>query len=194
MKKIFIDNKEYREYNKNYYISGMGEVYSLKSHKILKPLLNKARGKEYLYVDIYENGIKKHKKIHRLVYQTWIDKLNEDEQVNHKDDNSLNNNYHNLYKGTQKQNIEDCKKNNNRIGYLYKLILFDKKNNNKIIFCPAKKFIEYSGQNSNNGSIKKFFNKNWFKERYEIIEYKRIKNKNEYESVTTKGDECSPVE
>lgn len=194
MKKIFIDNKEYREYNKNYYVSGIGEVYSLKSHKILKPLLNKTRGKEYLYVDIYENGVKKHKKIHRLVYQTWIDKLNEDEQVNHKDDNSLNNNYYNLYKGTQKQNIEDCKKNNNRIGYLYKLILFDKKNNNKIIFCPAKKFIEYSGQNSNNGSIKKFFNKNWFKERYEIIEYKRIKNKNEYESVTTKGDECSPVE
>lgn len=83
MKKIFIDNKEYREYNKNYYVSEIGEVYSLKSRKILKPLLNKARGKEYLYVDIYENGIKKHKKIHRLVYQTWIDKLNEDEQVNH---------------------------------------------------------------------------------------------------------------
>ena len=56
MNKIYINNKEFRKYNDTYYISSNGEVYSLYSKKIIKPLKNKARGKEYLYVDIYENG------------------------------------------------------------------------------------------------------------------------------------------
>ena len=194
MNKIYINNKEFRKYNDTYYISSNGEVYSLYSKKIIKPLKNKARGKEYLYVDIYENGKQKHKKIHRLVYQTWIGALKEFEQVNHKDDNSLNNDYKNLYKGSQKENIKDCKENNRRVGCVYQLILFDKEKNKTISFCPANKFIEYSGHSSSNGSIKKFFDKKWFNNRYEIIKFKKIKNLNEYESVTTMGDECNPVE
>lgn len=62
-----------------------------------------------------------------------------------------------------------------------------------MLFCPAYNFIEYYGHTSKNNGIKKFFNKKWFQSRYEVLEYKNIKDLSEYQSVTTMGDECSPV-
>ena len=132
--------------------------------------------------------------VHRMVYETWKRLLKDGEQVNHKDDNQLNNNINNLYVGTQKENIHDCIRNGNRVGHVFYLTLFDKKENSIITFCPANKFIEYSGHTNKSGSLNKFFSKNWFKKRYEILDYKLIKNIEEFEGVTTMGDECSPVE
>ena len=66
--------------------------------------------------------------------------------------------------------------------------------NNTISFCPAKNFIKYSGHSCANGSLKRMFSRNWFKIRYEILEYKKINNLEELKGVTTMGDECSPVE
>ena len=177
---IIKNEKIYKKYDNNYYVSEYGDVYSLYSHKCLKHNIDLDG---YHRVDIHS----KHVKIHKLVYLTWIGEIKDGEQINHKDDNKDNNHYTNLYKGTQKQNIQDCIANNHRQGNLWYLTLYDKEKKKVLTFCPAYKFIEYSGHPCNNKSVKRMFNKKWFKKKYEIIDYKK-------KSVTTMGDECSPVE
>ena len=103
MESIIINKKIFKPYDKMYYISEDGEVYSLYSKKILEQAIDKDG---YPRVDIHS----KHIKIHKLVYLTWIGEIPQGLQINHKDDNKMNNHYSNLYVGTQKQNISDCKK------------------------------------------------------------------------------------
>lgn len=196
MDSIIFNRKEFRQYprNKNYYVSKDGEVYSAFSKKTIKLLKRGNGNKIYHAVDVFISGKQRHMMVHRMVYETWKRLLKDGEQVNHKDDNQLNNNINNLYVGTQKENIRDCIKNGNRVGHVYYLTIFDKKENKVITFCPASKFIEYSGHTNKSGNLNKFFSKNWFKKRYEILDYKLIKNIEEFEGVTTMGDECSPVE
>lgn len=193
---LIIDGKEFKQIpiNKNYYISRYGDVYSQHCQNVIKGEMFTNKGKAYRRVNINMNGKVKHFLVHRLVYMTWVGNIEENEQINHKDDDSLNNNYLNLYKGTQKENIQDCINNKNRVGNVFYLTIYDKKINKTITFCPASNFIKYCGHSNKSGCLNKFFNKQWFKKRYEIIEFKKINNLQEYRSATTKGDECSPVE
>ena len=168
MKEIIIDNKILKQYDDNYFISEYGEVYSLYSKKFLKHQID-CDG--YHRVDIHS----KHIKVHKLVYITWIGNIKREEQINHKDDNKNNNHYSNLYAGSQKENIQDCIKNNHRIGNIHYLTIYDKKENKILTFCPASEFIQYSGHSCVNGSVKRMFTRNWFKTRYEIIDYNKGK-------------------
>ena len=168
MKEIIIDNKILKQYDDNYFISEYGEVYSLYSKKFLKHQID-CDG--YHRVDIHS----KHIKVHKLVYITWIGNIKREEQINHKDDNKNNNHYSNLYAGSQKENIQDCIKNNHRIGNIHYLTVYDKKENKILTFCPASEFIQYSGHSCANGSVKRMFTRNWFKTRYEIIDYNKGK-------------------
>ena len=168
MKEIIIDNKILKQYDDNYFISEYGEVYSLYSKKFLKHQID-CDG--YHRVDIHS----KHIKVHKLVYITWIGNIKREEQINHKDDNKNNNHYSNLYAGSQKENIQDCIKNNHRIGNIHYLTIYDKKENKVLTFCPASEFIQYSGHSCANGSVKRMFTRNWFKTRYEIIDYNKGK-------------------
>lgn len=180
MDKIIINEKVFKKYDETYYVSEDGDVYSLYSKKCLKHSIDKDG---YHRVDIHS----KHIKIHKLVYLTWIGEIDDGKQINHKDDDKNNNHYSNLYIGTQKQNIQDCIKNNHRQGNIWYLTIYDKQTKNVITFCPASDFIAYSKHSCTNKSVKRMFGRNWFKKRYEIIDYKK-------KSVTTMGDECSPVE
>jgi len=186
MNKI-INNIEFKQcpINPIYYVSKDGQIYS--EHK-----------KDYLTwnidlygyprVDMVIDNKQKHIKVHRIVWITWVGNIKPGEQINHKDDDKLNPSLDNLYIGTQKENIKDCFDNNHRVGHVYSLKVFDKNTGKIETFCPASKFIEYSGHNCKSGSISKMMNKNWFKVRYNIIYFKQI------ESVTTMADECKPVE
>lgn len=129
-----------------------------------------------------------------MVYIAWVDDINEDQQINHKDDNEKNNFLQNLYVGNQEENIKDCLTNKHKVGNIFILKIFDKKINKEVTFCPANKFIDYSGHTNKSGSLQKFFDKQWFKNRYKILEYRKINSLEEYQSVTTMDDECSPVE
>ena len=195
-KYIIINNETFKQLriNKTYYISQSGRVYSCFSQKIIKPHKRGRYPKEYYYVDIWLNGRQRHIPIHRLVYDTWVEPITRDDQINHIDDNPLNNHIDNLYKGTQKQNIQDCVNNNNRVGNTWYLTIKDKQENKILTFAPASDFIAYCGHPNKSKSLNKFFQKNWFKKRYEIIEFKRIKDINHLQSVTTMADECKPVE
>lgn len=194
MKTISIRNKIFKQIkDTKYYCNENGDIYSDFSHKILQPMTRGLKNKLYPYVDINFGEGQKHCYIHKLVYETWIGEIPNNMYVLHKDDNQFNNNINNLYLGTQKQNIQDCINNNHRVGNTWILTIYDKEKKETFTFCPASKFIEYCGHPSANGSVKRFFTRNWFKKRYEIIDYYNCKSLDIKEGVTTMGDECNPV-
>lgn len=196
MESIFINNEEFKQtlVSPKYYVSKKGKVYSTISRKIIRGSICHIKGKNYYRVDIKTEKWRKHFYVHKLVFETWVHPLQNGEQVNHKDDNSLNNDIENLYAGTQKDNIQDCIKNQHRVGGIYYFTVYDKQNEKVITFCPASDFIEYCQHPCGNKSIKRYFKRNWFKERYEIIDYKRVPNLDFLKSVTTIPDECKEVE
>ena len=160
---VIINGIELRAFDETYYVSKNGDVYSTYSNKFLKHSIDHDG---YHRVDIHS----KHMKVHRLVYMTWVEN-NKDIQVNHIDDNKDNNSLNNLYAGTQKENISDCIRNGNRAGHIGHITVLDKLTNEILTFSPMSDFIQYCGHQSKSGSVKKFFNKNWFKKRFDIIDY-----------------------
>lgn len=195
MNTISIKNKIFKQFkDTKYYCDEDGNIYSDYSHRLLNPMLRGRNGKKYLYIDINFGEGQKHYYVHRIVYETWIGNIPNNMQVLHKDDNQFNNNINNLYLNDQKQNIKDCTDNNHRVGNTWILTVYDKQKNKTLTFCPASNFIEYCGHPSANRSIKRFFTRNWFKTRYEIIDYYNCKSLDIKEGVTTMGDECNPVE
>lgn len=192
---IIINDKEFKQIrvNKNYWISSDGELYSEHANKIINASINSNLGKLYKRVDIRVDGKQRHMMIHRLVYDTWVSPIMRNDQINHINDDSLDNRVENLYKGSQKSNIADCVKNGHRVGHIKYLTVFDKKVKKTLTFCPSSDFIEYSKHSCQNGSIKRMFNKNWFKKRYIVIDFKNVNDKRHLKSVTTMADECKPV-
>lgn len=195
MNMIFIKDKTFKQFrDTKYYCDQDGNIYSDFSHKILKPMLRGRTNKKYYYIDINFGTGQAHYPIHRIVYETWLGEIPKDRFVLHKDDNQLNNNINNLYLGDQIQNIQDPINNNHRIGNTWILTIYDKKANQTITFCPANKFIEYCGHPCQNGNVKRMFDRNWFKERYVVIDYYLCKSLDIKQGVTTMADECKPVE
>lgn len=91
----------WKNISENYQISNKGDVKSLSrivkgkygqpkllKEKILRP---RVRGKGYLAITLMKNGKPKHYYIHRLVAQAFLPNPNNYPQVNHKDENKLNN-------------------------------------------------------------------------------------------------------
>lgn len=78
-----------------YQVSSFGRVKRLKNGKerILKPILHCSG---YLYVNLFKNKIHEGFRVHRLVAMTFIPNLNDLPQVNHKDENKMNNHAENL--------------------------------------------------------------------------------------------------
>ena len=102
-------------YNGLYQISNKGRVKSLKCGKerILRPRDN---GNGYLNVVLYKNTASQSRYIHRLVAEVFIPNLENKPQVNHKDENKLNNCVNNLEWATAKEN-SNYGSRNERMGY-----------------------------------------------------------------------------
>lgn len=143
---LFVNNeeKEFRQFKENptYYVSADGDVYSTFSKKLLKHYIDQDG---YHRIDIYLNHKQKHVKIHKLVYLVWVGDIPKGYQLNHIDDNKDNNNYKNLYLGSQKENIYDCFRNNHRVGNILSYAIFDKEKNISIKFPSIKEVLEYTG-------------------------------------------------
>lgn len=183
---LIISGVVFKRYNDSfYYISKCGEVYSDKSKRIIKGMIRNTRGKKYRYIDITDkdSGKQKHTNIHKMVYSAWVGDIEEGMQINHKDDNSLNNSVENLYCGTQRENISDCILNKNRVGNVFYLKVFDKNKNEVLTFCPSSDFIEYCGHSNSKRHVSKFFDKKWFKNSYDIIEFKRVNDISEFNNI-----------
>jgi hypothetical protein len=101
--------KDIEGYEGLYEISNMGRVKALpkwggcifKKERLLKTHDN---GKQYLYVDLYNDGKRKKDYIHRLVAKAFVDNPNNYPHINHIDENKSNNTYSNLEWCTPKYN------------------------------------------------------------------------------------------
>lgn len=77
----------------NYMISDLGRVYSKKKKMIMKPTPDQ---KGYLRVTFYENGKNNTRKVHRLVAEAFIANHDNLPQVNHKNEDKIDNSVGNL--------------------------------------------------------------------------------------------------
>ena len=87
--------KDIKDYEGLYQVSNFGKVKSIKfgKERILKPVTDRHG---YLLVSLWKNNKQKTYKVHRLVAEAFIPNLYNLPQVNHKDENPLNNNVNNL--------------------------------------------------------------------------------------------------
>lgn len=85
-------------------ISNYGELYSLKSNKILKQNITKT-GYFSVTISIGSRKDKISLKIHKAVAENFLDKIGDSLVVNHKDGNKLNNYVENLEWVTQSENV-----------------------------------------------------------------------------------------
>lgn len=112
---VFIDLEPIKKFM--YLISNYGNIYSLKSKKILK---YKITEKGYARITLQINDIKKYQKdykIHRLVAYFFCDNKDPDIflEIDHIDSNRLNNYYKNLEWVTHSENIRRAKEKGNMI-------------------------------------------------------------------------------
>ena len=84
-----------------YEVSNTGKVRSTTTGKIKKLSTNKGGS---LYTTLWKNGDQKIKLVHRLVVEAFIKNSNNLLEINHKDENKLNNNVDNLELCTHKYN------------------------------------------------------------------------------------------
>ena len=87
-----------------YEVSNLGKVRNIKSGRVLKPFLTK---NGYLMHLLYENNKhkQKHLYLHRIIATAFIDNPGKKPQVNHIDENKLNNDLSNLEWCTVRENL-----------------------------------------------------------------------------------------
>lgn len=93
----------------NYEIYDNGDVFNLKTNKMLKGSIGE---NGYKYYRLSKNNVKKMFYAHRLVAEHFLENIDNKPLVNHKDGNKLNNNLDNLQWMTYSENSLHAYKNN----------------------------------------------------------------------------------
>jgi hypothetical protein len=99
----------YNEQITTYYITTEGKLYNSKTKNWLKGQISK---NGYLTYNISIDGEKHRLYAHRMVAETFLPRIENKTQVNHKDGNKLNNSLDNLEWVTCKENINHAYENN----------------------------------------------------------------------------------
>lgn len=85
----------------NYSVSPDGKIYNDNTGRLKVPAISKG----YYKVDLYKDGKRETKRIHRLVAESFIPNPNGLPEINHKDGNRLNNSIDNLEWVNRSQNM-----------------------------------------------------------------------------------------
>lgn len=156
---LIINGNMFKRIDDIYYIDAYGNMYSR--------VIN-----SYMRHEITHSGHHRvqlhgrHYFVHRLVYLLWVGPLIPGLQINHIDDNKENNHFSNLYQGTQQENIQDCIRNDHRVGNKREVLIYDRAVGYMLKFYQIRDLIAYSGHSCANGNINKIASKKWFKERF----------------------------
>ena len=86
----------------NYEVSNLGKVRNIKSGIMLKPWITKDG---YLRHCLYKHNKRKNLLLHRIIATAFIDNPGKKPQVNHIDENKLNNDLSNLEWCTERENL-----------------------------------------------------------------------------------------
>jgi hypothetical protein len=87
----------------NYSVSNLGNVKNNKTGRILKTRVHKG----YLVINLYNNNVMKHKPIHRLVGNAFIQNPQNKLCIDHVDTDTTNNNVNNLRWATIAENSQN---------------------------------------------------------------------------------------
>jgi hypothetical protein len=96
------------EYNGGYLVSRDGEVLSLKRNKLLAKV---QIGRDYVRVNLYQDGQVRHHLVHRLVAAAFLGPISPGYEVNHKDGDKSNNALSNLEIVTRDENRKHAQRN-----------------------------------------------------------------------------------
>lgn len=149
----FEDLKGFEGY---YKINKNGQIYGNKSKKIL----NTYDSSGYNAVDLYVDGVRKKKKIHRLLALQYLENLENFSQVDHVDRNTKNNNLSNLRWCDSKLNCRNRCSVYNQKGCICKC---EKK---KGTYYSAKYYIDFKVRKTK-GSYDRDVCQKWLEEMYE---------------------------
>lgn len=94
--------KDVKGYEGKYAVTSCGKVWSYISKKFLSPRITKAG---YYEVQLHKDHKPKQFRVHRLVAEAYINNPENKPEVNHKDENKLNNCINNLEWSTPKENM-----------------------------------------------------------------------------------------
>jgi hypothetical protein len=90
----------------NYMVSDYGKVFSIKSHRFLKPFID---GRGYYRVNLYNNGIRKFYRIHRLVALQFLENPENKNCIDHVNGNVKDNTINNLRWASKCENSHNAK-------------------------------------------------------------------------------------
>lgn len=138
MKEIW---KDVQGYESKYQVSNLGNVRRFYKGQwlLMKPYCGTSR---YFHISFYTNGTPKTFDIHRLVAESFLEKVSGKNEVNHKDGNRKNNSVENLEWVSREENLI----------HRYR-ILKDKPVGAKIVLCKTngKKYDTISAAAQENG-------------------------------------------
>jgi hypothetical protein len=100
--------KDIKDYEGNYQVSNFGRVKSLKFRK--ERILKQNKVNKYFQVGLCKNRKYKNKLVNRLVYETFKEKLEEDYDVHHINEDEENNFVENLESKPHSKHIKEHRK------------------------------------------------------------------------------------